>query len=703
MQAGDDLVQVLDGQAHFLGQLFDVLRVGRDELVEGRIEQTDGDRAALHGLVDGLKVSLLDRLELGQRLFALLRGLGDDHLAHGLDAVSLKEHMLGTAQADALGAEGGSLLGVVRGVGVGADLQLAELVGPAHQTVEIAGDGGGSGLDLLAVDVAGGAVDGDPVAFLVGLAGKLKGLGFFVHLDGAAAGNAAGAHAAGDDSRVGGHAAADGQNALRVVHTLDILRRGLETDEDDLGAVLGPLGRGLSGKDDLAAGGAGRGGQTRADDLGLLERGRVERRVQEGIEALRVDHGDGLFLGDHAFVDEIAGDLHRGGSGTLAVAGLQHVELLVLDGELHILHVAVVVLELGADVGELLVGLGHDLGQLVDGLRGADAGDDVFALGVHQEFAEQLLFAGGGVARERDARAGGIAGVAEDHGLDVDGGTPVGGDVVHAAVVDRAGIVPGAEDGLDGAHQLHFRVLREIFAELVLVFGLELLSQLLEIVGIELGVELDALLVLHLVDELFEVLLADLHDDVGVHLDEAAVGVVSEAGIVGLLGEGDDDLVVETEVQDGVHHARHGCARAGADGDEQRVVEIAELLAGHLFELFDVLHDLGFDLSVDLVVVLIVLRAGFGGDGEALRDRHAEVGHFGEVRALAAEQLTHVAVAFGEKINVLVRHLVNPFPVLRLVALCAAAMSFFILQILQTNTYYTIFPGVCNLKSFYFL
>ena len=32
MQAGDDLVQVLDGQAHFLGQLFDVLRVGRDEL-----------------------------------------------------------------------------------------------------------------------------------------------------------------------------------------------------------------------------------------------------------------------------------------------------------------------------------------------------------------------------------------------------------------------------------------------------------------------------------------------------------------------------------------------------------------------------------------------------------------------------------------------------------------------------------------------
>ena len=99
VQRGNDLVQVLDAQAHFCGQICDILRIGRDELVQGRVEQADGDRAALHGLVNGLKVGLLDRLELGQRPFALLRRFGDDHLTHGLDAVSLEEHMLGTAQA----------------------------------------------------------------------------------------------------------------------------------------------------------------------------------------------------------------------------------------------------------------------------------------------------------------------------------------------------------------------------------------------------------------------------------------------------------------------------------------------------------------------------------------------------------------------------------------------------------------------------
>ena len=39
------------------------------------------------------------------------------------------------------------------------------------------------------------------------------------------------------------------------------------------------------------------------------------------------------------------GDLQRGGGGALAVTGLQHVELAVLDGELHILHVAIVIFQ----------------------------------------------------------------------------------------------------------------------------------------------------------------------------------------------------------------------------------------------------------------------------------------------------------------------------------------------------------------------
>ena len=55
---------------------------------------------------------------------------------------------------------------------------------------------------------------------------------------------------------------------------------------------------------------------------------------------------------------------------------------------------------------------------------------------------------------------------------------------------------------------------------------------------------------------------------------------------------------------------------AGPDGDQQGVAHIAELLAGDVFQLADVLHDLGLDLIVDGAVIGIVLGAGLGGDGK---------------------------------------------------------------------------------------
>ncbi len=48
--------------------------------------------------------------------------VGEDHLAHRDDAVALEEHVLGAAEADALGAEAARGARVERRVGVGAHL-----------------------------------------------------------------------------------------------------------------------------------------------------------------------------------------------------------------------------------------------------------------------------------------------------------------------------------------------------------------------------------------------------------------------------------------------------------------------------------------------------------------------------------------------------------------------------------------------------
>ena len=289
-----------------------------------------------------------------------------------------------------------------------------------------------------------------------------------------------------------------------------------------------------------------------------------------------------------------------------------------------------------ADIHELLIHFGHRVLEVVDRLGGTDARDDVLALRVHQELAHQFLFARRGVAREGDAGAGGRPHVAEDHALHVDGGAPVAGNVVDASVIDRSFVVPGAEDRLDRAHQLLLRIGREVASGLALVLRLEEFSELLEILRIKFGVEFDALFFLDLGDQRFKIALADLHNDVGIHLDEASVAVPRPAGVARLLCDGLHDLLVEPEVKDRVHHAGHGRARARADRDEQRIHVVSEFFAGDLFKFRKVFFDLIHDLGSDRFVVLVILDAGFAGNGEALGNGHTEPGHFGKVGAFAA-------------------------------------------------------------------
>ena len=52
---------------HLGRERLDVLFIGGKELMERGIEEADGDRQSLHGLVYALKVTLLHRLKLGER------------------------------------------------------------------------------------------------------------------------------------------------------------------------------------------------------------------------------------------------------------------------------------------------------------------------------------------------------------------------------------------------------------------------------------------------------------------------------------------------------------------------------------------------------------------------------------------------------------------------------------------------------------
>ena len=115
----------------------------------------------------------------------------------------------------------------------------------------------------------------------------------------------------------------------------------------------------VSVEDDLAATGTGAGGQTLCDNLGGGQGLLVEDGMEQLVELLGLAAHDGGLLVDLALVEQVDGDLHHGSTGALAVTRLEEPELALLNGELHVLHVAIVLLELVLDAVELLVDLGH--------------------------------------------------------------------------------------------------------------------------------------------------------------------------------------------------------------------------------------------------------------------------------------------------------------------------------------------------------
>ena len=281
-------------------------------------------------------------------------------------------------------------------------------------------------------------------------------------------------------------------------------------------------------------------------------------------------------------------------------------------------------------------------------VRRADSRDDVFSLGVGKELSIETLLAGRRVAGERHARRRAFPPVSEDHRLDVHGGTPVFGDAVETAVLLRAVVVPRPENSTNSAPQLFPRIVRKGRAR---VFSYELLVTLddpEEILRGQVGIRRRALLDPATRQEFFEYFSLHLENDRGVHLEEPPAAVESEP-FSGRRGKARDRRRRQAEIQDRVHHSRHGRSGAGADRDEKRVRGIAELPGRRLLEPREGLFDFRFEAFE--IPGADVIEAHRGVDRESGRHRNSERRHLGQTRALPAPSFSFAeARAFGDAV-----------------------------------------------------
>ena len=159
---------------------------------------------------------------------------------------------------------------------------------------------------------------------------------------------------------------------------------------------------------------------------------------------------------------------------------------------------------------------------------------------------------------------------------------------------------------------------------------------------------------LHFFDDGFEgidvLFVFGLHaeHDVAVHLYETTIGVVDEVGVARLGRQACGNFVVETEVQDCVHHAGHGSTGTGTYGNQQGIRGIAEFAIHAGFRFGDgCSHRFGEFCHDGVLTNTVIVVARCGGDRKTGRNGHTDFIHFGKVRTFTTEQITHGCVAFG--------------------------------------------------------
>ena len=137
----------------------------------------------------------------------------------------------------------------------------------------------------------------------------------------------------------------------------------------------------------------------------------------------KISSGDSLqrsFFVDQPFAHHFHGGAHCCDAVSFSISSLQHEQTTTLDGELDVLHVAIMSFQFLANLQQLLPHFCVPLFHLADRQWRANASDNIFALCIDQEFAIKNILASRRIAGECDARARIVTHVSVCHRLHID-------------------------------------------------------------------------------------------------------------------------------------------------------------------------------------------------------------------------------------------------------------------------------------------
>ena len=189
--------------------------------------------------------------------------------------------MLSTAKTDTLCTVFHCICCISRCICIGAYLKSAEGIRPCHDTPKVSADFSFLRLNISIINLAGGTIQRNIISLMISISTQFKYLVNLINGNLTTAGYATGSHSSCNYCCMRSHTATHCQNTLRSMHSLDIFRRGLQSNQNDsLTLFMSFLGF-LCCKVYLTCRCSGRCGKSLSDYVAVLKRFRIKGGMQK--------------------------------------------------------------------------------------------------------------------------------------------------------------------------------------------------------------------------------------------------------------------------------------------------------------------------------------------------------------------------------------------------------------------------------------
>ena len=251
-------------------------------------------------------------------------------------------------------------------------------------------------------------------------------------------------------------------------------------------------------------------------------------------------------------------------------------------------------------------------------LWSTDTGYHIFTLCVDQVFTVEKVFTCTGITRETNTRCRSVTHITEYHSLYVYSCSPFIGYTFHLTIKDSTFVHPWIKYGTDSSPKLFVSTSREIFSGLFFHSGLELLHKFLQVCYFQFVIKLYSFWFFYFFNDCFEridiFLVRRLHaqNNVTVHLYKTTIRVPCKTGITSLADDTFHHLVIQTQIQNSIHHTRHRRTGTWTYRNQQWIFDITEFRFHQFFYTGNGLYYFIFQqLNHFITSQRIILRANF--------------------------------------------------------------------------------------------